>query len=122
MKVLTTPEMKNCTTITEEKFTSIRAITSQYNKLFSIHETTVHKNKTLELCYENHDEYVYVIEGRGELHNYKTGEKHLLEPGTIYHVEKNERHLLKTHERMRGVCIFTPACKGDERHNENGSY
>lgn len=113
---------KQCIILETTSFISTRAITKEYNSLFSIHDTTIYEGQVLEICYQRHEEYVYVISGEGEIYNYDTQEAFKLEPNTIYHVNKNDKHRLTAKTDMRGICIFTPSCYGNEQHDENGSY
>lgn len=123
MNIMTPEDIENtCINIKTLSFHSIRAVTQEYNSLFSIHDTTIYKNEVLELCYRNNEEYVYIIEGEGEVYDYHTKKHHKLEPNTVYHVQKNDKHRLTAKTNMRGICIFTPACKGDAKHDEYGSY
>ena len=89
---------------------------------YSLHDTVVEAGNELHLHYKNHIESNYVIEGEGTVENVATGEVHDLNVGSIYVLDKNDAHILRTKTRMRFVCVFTPALNGQERHDADGSY
>ncbi|MCE8027710.1 L-ectoine synthase [Halomonas daqingensis] len=104
------------------KFSSLRMLVKEDNPMFSVHETKVFSGQEIEICYFSHEEYVYVLQGSGEIFDYINNSWHHLIPGVLYHVEKGLKHKLVAKTDMLGVCIFVPACKGDEVHDEFGSY
>ncbi|QSB04577.1 ectoine synthase [Natronoglycomyces albus] len=89
---------------------------------FSLHDTVLYAGTSTTMCYANHIEAVYVIEGAGELADHETGETHKLAPGTMYLLNGGERHTLTAHEDLRCVCVFNPPVTGREVHDENGVY
>lgn len=89
---------------------------------FSMHDTVLYAGTETHMWYANHIEGVYCIEGEGELINQETGEKHRLEPGTLYLLDGHERHTVRAHTDLRTVCVFNPPCTGREVHDENGVY
>jgi L-ectoine synthase len=72
--------------------------------------------------YKNHLEAVYCIEGEGTLEDLATGQVHVIKPGTLYALDKHDRHRLKVNSRMRVVCTFVPPLLGGEMHDADGSY
>ena len=54
--------------------------------------------------------------------NMATGEVHDLAPGTIYVLDKHDRHRLNAITPLRVICVFTPPLVGGETHDEDGSY
>jgi L-ectoine synthase len=72
--------------------------------------------------YRNHLEAVYCIEGEGTLEDLATGQVHVIKPGTLYALDKHDRHRLKVKSRMRVVCTFVPPLRGGEMHDADGSY
>ena len=85
----------------------------------SFNDTTMDAGAEITMQYTNHDEAVYCLEGKGEINfNGRTIE---IEPGTFYAVKKNEKVLLKAITKMRFVCVFIPALKGNEKHNLESS-
>ena len=89
---------------------------------FTLTETTVEAGSEQILWYKYHVEANYVIEGEGEVENMSTGEVFSLQAGSLYVLDKHERHRLKSFTRMRLVCVFTPALSGRETHDKDGAY
>jgi L-ectoine synthase len=89
---------------------------------FSMHDTVMYAGTETHMWYANHIESVYCIEGKGELVNQETGDKHRLEPGTLYLLDGHEHHTVRAHTDLRTVCVFNPPCTGREVHDENGVY
>lgn len=89
---------------------------------FTVTETSIKAAVEQLLWYKHHIEANYVIEGDGEVENVATGEVFPLNPGSIYVLDKHEKHRLKSFTAMRLVCIFSPALTGAETHDEDGSY
>ena len=72
--------------------------------------------------YKNHLEAVYCLEGEGTLEDLATDKSYLIKPGTLYALDKNDRHRLKAKTRMRVICTFVPPLVGGEIHDAEGSY
>ncbi|GAA4629220.1 ectoine synthase [Actinoallomurus vinaceus] len=89
---------------------------------FSLHDTVLYAGTETRMWYANHIEAVYCIGGQGELVNEETGEKHRLEPGTMYLLDGHEHHVVRAHTDLRTVCVFNPPVTGREVHDENGVY
>lgn len=89
---------------------------------FSMHDTLIHAGTETEMCYENHLEAVYCIEGEGEVEVLPDGPCYPIEPGTIYILDQHDRHCLRAKTQLRMVCVFNPPVTGREVHNENGAY
>lgn len=89
---------------------------------FSLHDTVLYKGTVTPMWYKNHVEAVYCIEGKAELKDLATDEVHVLEPGTVYALDKHDKHVLTIVEDFRCVCVFRPALRGDETHDADGAY
>ncbi|HLU61472.1 MAG TPA: ectoine synthase [Gammaproteobacteria bacterium] len=91
---------------------------------YSVHDTVIHEGAECTFHYANHLEAVYLIEGKGEITDLGTGETHQLEAGTIYALDKHDRHILRANKgtHMRMVCVFNPPVTGNEVHDETGAY
>ena len=51
------------------------------------------------------------------------GKKYKIEPGTVYILDKHDRHYLRGGtEDMVVACAFNPPLNGREVHDENGVY
>lgn len=90
---------------------------------FSLSETTIYAGTETEIWYKNHFEACYCVEGVGEIEVLGPEPKtYPIEPGTMYAVDKHDRHILRAHERMKLICVFSPALTGKEVHDADGSY
>ena len=72
--------------------------------------------------YRNHLEPVYCLVGEGVLEDLITGRCYQIKPGTLYALDKHERHRLHVKQRMRVICTFVPPVAGGELHGTDGSY
>lgn len=90
---------------------------------FSFHDTTIPAGAELKLWYKNHLEAVYCVAGNGSIEDLATGEVHEIRNGTLYALDKNDRHILRGGtEDMRLICAFNPPVTGRETHDTDGSY
>ena len=100
-----------------------RRFVSAHDKLgFSVNDTVIKAGTKNFFWYKNHIEAVYIIEGEGEIEKLETGEVWGLKPGTIYVLDQNDKHELRTKTEMRMVCVFNPPLVGTEKHDEDGIY
>ena len=89
---------------------------------FSYNDNRVQKGSDTDLWYKHHWEANYIISGRGELTDYSTGQTWVLEPGVLYTVGPNDRHLFRVTEDEHHMSIFCPPLRGDEKHDKDGGY
>ncbi len=89
---------------------------------FSLNETIINEGTETYIWYKNHVEAVYCIEGEGEVERVDDNKVYNITPGTLYVLNKHEKHLLRAKKRMRVVCVFNPPLVGSEVHQEDGSY
>ncbi len=89
---------------------------------FSLNETIINEGTETYIWYKNHVEAVYCIEGEGEVELVDDNKVYNITPGTLYVLNKHEKHLLRAKKRMRVVCVFNPPLVGSEVHQEDGSY
>jgi len=90
---------------------------------YSMHDTLVKEGAELHLEYKNHLETNYCIEGLGEVENVATGERHPIQPGTMYALDKHDKHILRAVKGdLRLICAFSPPLSGREIHDSDGSY
>lgn len=89
---------------------------------FTLTQTTVAAGRVQIMQYKNHLEANLIIEGEGTVTDLATGEEYALAPGTMYTLDRHDRHRLEAKTDMRIVCVFTPALVGTETHDEDGSY
>jgi L-ectoine synthase len=108
--------------ITADNWRSRRLLLKKDGMGFSFHDTQIFPGTEAHIWYKNHLEAVYCIEGEGELEDLTTGEKHALAPGTIYALDQNEKHILRTQTGLRMICVFNPPVNGAEVHDKDGAY
>lgn len=100
---------------------SRRFLIESDNMGYSVTDTVINAGTTSLLEYKNHLETCYCIEGEGEVRTAEDGKIYPIKPGTIYALDKNDKHYLTAHSTMRLVCVFLPALKGHESHNLSNS-
>ena len=89
---------------------------------FSLHDTIIQGGTETYMWYKHHIEAVYCIRGRGTLEDVETGAIHDIQEGTMYLLEKHDKHILRTETEMQMVCVFNPPCTGREVHDDEGVY
>lgn len=105
-----------------ENWDSVRLVLDADKMGFSFHITTLYAGRETPIWYKNHLEAVYCISGSGEVETTADGKIWKIEPGTIYCLDKNDQHLLRPKTDMVVACVFNPALKGTETHDEDGAY
>ena len=102
---------------------SVRMLLKDDKMGFSFHITTIRANTETPIHYQNHLESVYCISGNGEVETCDDGKIHKIEAGTLYILDKHDKHLLRGgSEDMIMACVFNPPLSGKEVHDENGVY
>jgi L-ectoine synthase len=90
---------------------------------FSLHDTTIREGIHMELQYQHHVEANYCFAGEGEVVDMASGERFQLRPGSVYVLDKHDRHVVRAIKGdLRFVCVFTPALAGEETHTPDGGY
>ena len=87
---------------------------------YSLNDTVVAPGEELTLEYRHHLEACYCIEGEAEITDLASGERHRIMPGTLYALDRHDRHLLRTDAGVRLVCVFNPPLTGGEPHVDGG--
>ena len=107
-----------------ENWDSVRMLLANDDMGFSFHITTLYAGTETHMWYKHHLESVYYISGRAEIEDKATGEKHQLEPGTMYALNGHDRHALRvgSDEDFVVACVFNPPVRGNEVHDEDGAY
>ncbi|WP_226663582.1 ectoine synthase [Microbulbifer aggregans] len=108
--------------VVSEGWESTRLLLKNDNMGFSFHITTIYEGADLHLHYQNHLESVYCISGEGSVMAEADGVVHEISPGTIYILDKNDKHVLKAKTEMKMACVFNPPLHGKEVHNAEGAY
>lgn len=86
---------------------------------YSLTDTIINAGTESLLEYNNHMEACYCIEGEGEVE--ADGILYPIQPGTMYALDKRDKHYLRARTTMRLVCVFTPPLQGNESHNLQSS-
>ena len=110
--------------VLSDNWESTRMLLKNDNMGFSFHITRIFAGTETPIHYQNHLESVYCISGSGEVETCDDGKVHRIEPGTIYILDKHDKHLLRADkgEDIVFACVFNPALHGKEVHDENGVY
>ncbi|MFT6113886.1 MAG: L-ectoine synthase [Oleispira sp.] len=101
---------------------STRLLLKDDNMGFSFHITTIYKDADFQMHYQNHLESVYCMSGRGEIVRLEDGTVFPIETGTLYILDKHDKHILRATEEMTMACVFNPPLNGKEVHNKEGAY
>lgn len=108
--------------ISAKAWASHRLILKNDNVGFSFHITQIFKDAVLDMHYKNHIESVYCISGKGQIENIETGAVFPIKPGTVYVLDKHDKHRLTAIEELQLACVFSPPLVGSEVHDADGSY
>ncbi len=108
--------------VTGPGWQSRRLLTAPDGMGYTMTDTIIRAGAEMELEYRNHLEACYCLSGAGDIRDHATGVLHEIRAGTIYALDKHDRHTLRASGDMRLVCCFTPALSGTERHGKDGGY
>lgn len=108
--------------VSDTNWTSRRLLLQRDGMGFSMHDTILHAGTETPMWYRNHVEAVYCVEGKGEIVDLEDGSVHPIAPGTLYALDKHDRHILKAIEQLRMICVFNPPLHGPETHDADGAY
>jgi len=103
-------------------WTSRRLLLAGERMGFSLHDTLIKARTETPMCYRNHLEAVYCIEGEGEVETTADGKVYPLGPGSLYALDGHDDHILRATTQMRMICVFNPPLTGREVHDETGAY
>lgn len=101
---------------------STRLLLKDDNMGFSFHVTTIYKDADFQMHYQNHLESVFCMSGEGEVETLADGKKYPITPGSIYILDKHDKHVLRAFSEMKMACVFNPPLNGKEVHNAEGAY
>lgn len=110
--------------VTGPGWQSRRLLTQADGMGYTMTDTIIRAGATMTLEYKAHLEACYCLAGEGTVTDLATGAVHPIRPGTIYALDRHDRHVLTCAPAadMRLICCFTPALAGTERHSADGSY
>lgn len=106
----------------DDGFTSFRYLLESDKLGFTLTQTVVHVGTPQLWHYKNHMEACLCIEGRGILTEMSTGKVTEIKPNTMYAVDNNDVHTFEALEETVLICVFSPALRGRETHDKDGSY
>ncbi len=90
---------------------------------FSFHETRIFAGTETTMHYRNHLEAVFCVSGKGEIESLdEPGKKWSIAPGTVYALDKHDKHVLRAEEELVLLCVFNPPVTGRETHDATGAY
>lgn len=109
-------------TVSDANWTSRRLLLRHDGMGFSLHDTVMRAGTSTQMHYANHLEAVYCVRGKGRVELVDSGEVFAIEPGTVYALNDNDKHILHAETEMQFVCVFNPPLAGPEKHDKNGVY
>ncbi|MDQ3032426.1 MAG: ectoine synthase [Myxococcota bacterium] len=95
---------------------------------FSFHETRIFAGTETRMHYQHHLEAVFCVEGEGEIETLDVatgvpdGRRWAIRPGTVYALDRHDRHVLRARTELRLLCVFNPPVTGRETHDASGAY
>jgi L-ectoine synthase len=89
---------------------------------FSMTKTIIPAGRIENWHYKNHMEACFCIKGIGSVRVVGSDDVHRVEPGVMYALNENDNHIFVAFTEVELICVFNPALKGDEVHQEDGSY
>lgn len=103
-------------------FISYRYLLESDGMGYTVTRTLIPKGMPQTWHYTRHLESCYCVSGEATLGNLETGEKFQIKPGTLYALDKHDRHLFMALEDTTLICVFNPPLKGLEVHGKDASY
>lgn len=108
--------------IISKNWESTRLLLKNDGMGFSFHITTIYAGTQTEMCYQNHLEAVYCVSGQGSVKTLDDGQEYPITPGTIYILNRHDKHVLRADTELELACVFNPPLHGRETHDESGAY
>lgn len=109
--------------VKSDTWQSVRMLLADDQMGFSFHITTIFANTETHMHYKNHLESVYCISGTGSIKDLASGERHQITRGTLYALNKNDKHILYANDtNLVLACVFNPPVTGTEVHDTEGAY
>ncbi len=108
--------------VVSEGWESTRLLLKNDGMGFSFHITTIYAGAVLPMQYKSHLESVYCISGEGEVEITEGKQVYPIKPGTIYILDKHDKHILRARTEMKMACVFNPPLHGKEVHDASGAY
>lgn len=122
MKVFNISELPQSRVVSYHSGISNRLVLEEDGLGFTMTKTVVEAGKKVFQHYKNHAETCYCVSGNATLTNAITGEEFEIKEDVTYVLDKNDPHYFEAHETTVLICTFNPPLRGNEIHDENGSY
>jgi quercetin dioxygenase-like cupin family protein len=100
---------------------TLRMLTKADDIGFGLSDVHLDAGAEAVLWYKHHWEANHILAGTGEVTDLTTGESWTLEPGMAYNVGPRDRHRVRATSALHLLSVFSPALKGDEQHDDDGS-
>lgn len=108
--------------VTSTTWRSRRLLLAKDGMGFSFHETRMFAGTETRMHYKNHLESVYCVAGEGEIESLEDGRRWSIVPGTMYALDRHDRHVLRANTELVVLCVFNPPVTGREVHDASGAY
>lgn len=105
-----------------ETWDSVRLLLAGDGMGFSFHITTIKPGTATRMHYQHHLEAVYCLTGNGQIESLDDGSVNPISPGTLYALDKHDRHVLRASTELVLACVFNPPVEGREVHDASGAY
>lgn len=103
-------------------FTSYRYLLKRDGMGYSMHKTIIPCGTVSQWHYKHHLESCYCVRGSAKLIAEDSGESWYISEGSMYALDKNDRHTFVAFDETELICVFNPPICGSEVHREDGSY
>jgi len=101
-------------------FISHRILTENDGMGYTMTKTVIEPG-TYRWHYKQHLESCYCVSGSATVTNETTGDSFAVDSDVTYCPE-HDPHIFHAHEQTTLICVFDPPLRGDELHDETGSY
>ena len=108
--------------VTGDGWRSLRMLTRDDRMGFTLTYTTLEPGMDSTLQYRNHLEGCLCISGRMQIEDLEDDTVHELVEGSLYALDRHDRHRVRVLEPTVLICVFNPALTGTETHDEHGGY
>lgn len=103
------------------KARTIRMLTQADNVGFGLSDVHFDAGAEAVLWYKHHWEANHILAGTCEVTDLTTKQSWRLTPSMAYYVGPKDRHKLRAITDVHLLSVFSPALKGDEQHDADGS-
>ena len=100
---------------------TLRMLTQVDEVGFTLADVNLKAGASSVLWYKHHWEANHILAGTGEVTDLTSGQSWTLTPGMVYCVGPRDRHRLSATSDLHLVSIFSPALRGDEMHDAEGT-